>query len=94
MTFIEKMKVVFSGLWVWLQPIVMVLLKQGGDILLKMALDAVKITADGMSGATDNQKRDAAYSLILNNAKSAGITATTSAINLAIEMAVQKLKER
>ena len=59
--------------------------------LLPIALDVVASLAD--SPKTGEQKRAAAVDAIKAQALQAGINATASAVNLAIELAVQKMGE-
>ena len=57
--------------------------------LLPIALDVVESLAD--SPKTGAEKRAAAVDAIKAQAIQTGIAATTSAVNLAVELAVQKL---
>jgi len=57
--------------------------------LLPIALDVVTSLAD--SSKTGEQKRAAAVDAIKAQAIQTGINATTSAVNLAVELVVQKL---
>lgn len=72
------------------------LLTQYGPILAEAAIQAVKITAENLSGKTDAEKRDYAYQLIVQDLKTKGITVGVNVgnalVNAAIEMAVLKLK--
>jgi len=60
--------------------------------LLPIALDVVTSLAD--SGKTGAEKRAAAVDAIKAQALQAGIKATASAVNIAVELAVQKLNEK
>ena len=60
--------------------------------LLPIALDVVTSLAD--SGKTGAEKRAAAVDAIMAQALQAGIKATASAVNIAVELAVQKLNEK
>ena len=57
--------------------------------LLPIALDVVTSLAD--NGKTGVEKRAAAVDAIKAQAIQAGLNATTSAVNLAVELAVQKM---
>ena len=57
--------------------------------LLPIAMDVVTSLAD--SGKTGAEKRAAAVDAIKAQAIHAGVDATASAVNLAVELAVQKL---
>lgn len=60
--------------------------------LLPIALEIVSSLAD--SNKTGDEKRKAAFARIETAAKARGIEAATSVINLAIELSVQKSKEK
>jgi len=92
----DKLKIIFSWVWGFVAPFLKQMLSQYGPILAAAALEAVKITANNMSGATDAQKRDYAYGLIVQNLKAkgveVGVNVGTAMVNAALEMAVLKLK--
>lgn len=92
----DKLKIIFSWIWGFVAPFLKALLNQYGPILAAAALEAVKITANNMRGATDAEKRDYAYRLIVQNLKDkgveVGVNVGTATVNAAIEMAVLKLK--
>lgn len=96
MSFTERMKFVFSNMWDFLAPFIKLFLTKAGPVLAAAALSAVKIMAENRSGLTNNQKRDAAYNVIVDDLKTQGlligIDVSTSMVNAAIEAAVQKLK--
>jgi hypothetical protein len=60
--------------------------------LLPVALEVVSSLAD--SKRSGDEKRKAAFTRIELLAKAQGIQVATSAINLAIELAVQRMKEK
>lgn len=60
--------------------------------LLPIALEVV--TSFAQSNKTSEEKRRAAFARIETAAKARGIEAANSVINLAIELAVQKSKDR
>ncbi len=91
MTFAQKMKLVFSGIWDFVGPFVAMLLKQGGALLLTVAVDAVRNVSVSMPNASGSEKRDAAFNIIKGQMKEKGCDVATSVINSAIEVAVQKL---
>jgi len=81
-----------SEAWNFLRPFILVLLSQGGKILMSAALEAVQ-AASTMTGATGAQKRDAAFEIVKSKLAGAGMEMATSVINSAIEAAVLKIKE-
>jgi hypothetical protein len=80
-----------SKLWVFLLPIIKIFMSQIGPVLAEAALAAVMTVAT--SDMSNEEKRNAAFSAILETLSKKGLQVGASAINLAIEMAVQKLKE-
>jgi hypothetical protein len=60
-------------------------------ILLPLALSIVKELANN-NNITNSEKREEAFNKLSDAAKSEGINAASSLINLAIEMAVSNLK--
>jgi hypothetical protein len=93
LTFSEKLKVLFSGLWVFLGPFVKLFLSGVGTALAKAAMDAVTATATSMGDADGDAKRREAFRQIRAELTRQGIQVGASAINAAIEAAVQKLKD-
>lgn len=87
----ERIKLIRSGVWNFLRPMIRVFLSEAGPILAKAAINAVTAAA-GMTTATGPEKRQAANSIMRQELYSQGITLGESIINLAIEAAVQKLK--
>ena len=92
----DRFKVIFTWVWAFIKPFVKQLMSKAGPILAQAALAAVKATAQNMTGATNAEKRDAAYGLIVSDLKTQGIAVGidvgTSMVNAAIELAVQKMK--
>jgi hypothetical protein len=92
----EKMAVVFSGIWDFLGPFVGVFLSKAGTALAQSAIQAVKVVAETAGQADGAEKREAAFGLIVNDLEKKGIEigadVTSSMINAAIEVAVQKIK--
>lgn len=75
----------------FLKPSIALFLSQSGQILATAALRAVSAVAESaISG--DRERRDAAFDLIVEDLKAQGVKAGASAINLAIETAVVRLK--
>lgn len=62
-----------------------------GPLLAEAAMAAVTVAAD--INVSDSEKREKAYELIAEDLRSKGVIVTASVINMAIEAAVQKLKE-
>ena len=85
----DKIKFLLSGLWVFLQPIIKILLSTYGPILIKAATSAVEAMAK--TNLPGEQKKDEAFKAIEGALIKEGITATTSVINMVIELAVAKL---
>jgi hypothetical protein len=90
---IEKLKFIMSDAWLFLRPFILVLLSQGGRLLMSAALEAAQ-AANNRKGATGAQKRDAAFTLIVEKLASSGMEMTAAVVNQAIEAAVLKLKEK
>lgn len=82
----------FTFLQRFIQPALDSLAKNGGEILAQTALDAVRAVAADPKLITDTARRNAAFNAILATLSARGIEAATSAINLALEIAVQNLK--
>lgn len=94
----DRIKVIFTWVWAFIKPFVKQLMSKVGPILAQAALAAVKATAANMAGASNDQKRDAAYALIVSELKTQGINVGVdvgvSMVNAALEMAVQQLKAK
>lgn len=83
-------KIVMSGLWVFLKPVLLVLLNEVKDELLELALKTVTELKD--KDLSDSEKRAAAFAAIKNEAFVTGQELSDSTINIVLEMAVKKLK--
>ena len=81
---LQKFEEFIKQVFIAEKPIVMGALKD-------IAVEAVK-NVHNLDTLTDDQKRTQAFGQISDYAKAQGITAGTSMINLAIEMAVQVVK--
>lgn len=91
MSFWKRLKLVFGKSWDIAEPVVKLLLEVGGPALAQIASDAVKSTAAyGLDN--DEDKRKMAYSKIKWDLQALGGTATDHLINLAIEVALARLK--
>jgi hypothetical protein len=92
----ERIKIVTSSIWAFVLPFLRQLLTQAGPVLMTSAMTAVKLIADNGLGSSGEQKRDMAFRAIAADLQAKGIEigvqVTTSMINAAIEVAVQKLK--
>lgn len=88
----DKIKFFLSDTWIFLKPFVMQMLSDSGRVLARSALQAVTAVARNMLGADNDAKRQAAFDMILQDMKTAGIDIATSTINAALEAAVVKLK--
>ena len=80
-------KTVISFIW----PLITKQLGSSLAVLLPMALSIVKELASNNQIA-NSQKREEAFKQLSNAAKNEGISAASSLLNLAIEMAVTNLK--
>lgn len=89
----EKLKFIFSELWEFLKPIIKILMSEAGKALAEAAQVAVKTVAENLSGKGNGEKQQTAFRLIESTLKQKGIELGASAINMAIELAVQKMKE-
>lgn len=93
MNFWEKVKLAFSKIFDFLKPAAEVLMRAGGPILVDIAVDAVRATANyGLDD--DETKRRMAYRDIEARLKALGKDISAHAINLAIELALAKLKAK
>lgn len=88
----DKVKFFLSDIWVFLQPFIMQMLSDSGRVLARSALQAVTAVARNMLGADNDAKRKAAFDMIVQDMKLAGIEIATSTINAALEAAVVKFK--
>lgn len=86
-----QIKFIMSKMWIFLRPFIIILLSQVGPLLAEAAMAAVTVAAD--INVSDSEKREKAYELIAEDLRSKGVIVTASVINMAIEAAVQKLKE-
>jgi hypothetical protein len=94
MSFAQKMKVVFSKMWDFLAPFVMIFLSGAGKALAASAMKAVAQVAADLSIISSDEKRQAAFKAITQELAAQGIELGTSVINAAIEAAVAKLKAK
>lgn len=81
-----------SKIWTIIKPSVMVWLTGVGQQLLDMALDIVKDLAT--TDLSNADKRDTAFDKIKDRLREEGKEVGDSLINLAIEIAVTKIKSR
>lgn len=92
----ERLKIFTSALWTFVLPFLRQMMTAAGPILAAAALRAVEAVAANAVGATSDQKRAIAFQSIVGELKQQGIQVgvdvSTSLINAAIEVAVQKLK--
>ena len=88
----EKIKFFASDIWKFLQPFVMLFLKQSGQALAMSAMAMVSEVAISHADADGAVKREVAFDRIVEDLKGQGVSLGTSVINSAIEVALQKLK--
>lgn len=95
MSFWQKMKIVMSGIWSFLEPFVKIFVSKIGATLASSAMQAVTAVSQ-YAIDNDEDKRQKAFNIIVSDLKGKGIQVgvdvTTSMINSAIECAVQRLK--
>jgi hypothetical protein len=91
MTFKERVKILFSGVWDFIGPLCKVFLSVAGQAVAASAMRAV-IQAQSAPVST-RAKFAIAQDYILQDLKEKGVEVGMSVINAAIEVAVQKLKE-
>ena len=84
------LKLYASKVWEFLLPIIKIFMSQIGPALADIALQAVSTYS--MADMTNDEKRQAAFSVIAEQLKKKGIEVGTSVINTAIELAYQKIK--
>ena len=84
------LKLYASKVWEFLLPIIKIFMSQIGPVLADIALQAVSTYS--MADMTNDEKRQAAFSVIAEQLKKKGIEVGTSVINTAIELAYQKIK--
>lgn len=89
---LDKMKFFLSEIWVFLQPFIKQMLTDSGKVLARSAMAAVTVVAQGMMGSANEEKRQAAFDLILQDMKVAGVEIGTATINAALEAAVVRYK--
>jgi hypothetical protein len=84
-------KLATSKVWAFLLPIIKIFMSSLGPILAAAAEEAVRtfFTAD----MTNDEKRAAAFSKIMEDLSKQGIAVKASVINTAIEIALQKIKD-
>jgi hypothetical protein len=92
----ERIKIITSSVWQFALPFLRQLLTKAGPVLMTSALSAVKLVADNGLGQSGAEKRALAFHAISADLKAQGINlgveVSTSLVNAAIELAVQKLK--
>ena len=82
--------IIFSGLWTFLKPVLIVLLNDVKDEVLEFALETV--TELSAKNLTSWEKKDQAFELIKGKLEEEGKEVADSSVNLLLEMAVSKLK--
>lgn len=74
----------------FMDPFIKLLIKSGGEVLMEIALEAVKTMAT--TQMTNADKREAAVKQIMIMAQEKGLQAGENAIRGTLEMALAKLK--
>lgn len=86
----DAIKLYMSKIWAIIKPTVMAFLSKAGKEVLEMAMEIV--TELSVSDLASEEKRKAAFEQIKDKLEAEGKVVGTSLINLAIELAVQRLK--
>jgi hypothetical protein len=93
----DKIKVIMSSVWEFILPFAKQLMSKGGTLLAAAALEAVKTVANNGVGKSGAEKRDMAFNSIVENLKKEGLAVgtdiSTSLVNAAIEVALQRVKK-
>ena len=87
----SKIKLIVSSVYEFLKPVIDIFLSEIGPLLAKIAMEAVKIMAN--KDIANSDRREEAFEYVKGELLSRGISIGSSIIYLAIEIAVQKLKE-
>ncbi len=89
----DILKLVMSNVWIFLKPIVDLFMSEVGKALREVAIEAVGslLSVDTL---TNEEKRKEAFLIIVTRLKEKGIKLSDSVINMAIEVALQKLKTK
>jgi hypothetical protein len=86
----DAIKLYMSKIWTIIKPTVMAFLSQAGKQVLDIAMEIVTDLAK--SDLSSDDKRKAAFDAIKDKLEAEGKVVGNSLINLAIELAVQRLK--
>ena len=91
-----KIQAVTTWIWDFFKPVFNIMIKQAGQVLMATALEVVTSIAKDPSlmSKDGEEKRKIALKLITDQLVSEGVNIGTSAVNLAIEMAVAKINEK
>lgn len=90
LSFWDKVKIVMSDIWYFLEPFVKLFLTKSGQLLKDVALREVSALLS--SSLTGEDKHKIAFNKIFYELKREGIDLGKSAINMAIEAALARLK--
>lgn len=92
----DRLRIITSSIWQFVLPFLRQMMTKAGPVLATSALAAVKLVAENLNDKSGAEKRDLAFATIKSDLASKGVEigvqVSTSMINAAIEMAVQKLK--
>jgi len=86
----DAIKLWSSKIWTFLLPVIKIFMSQAGTILAEIALNAVSTYS--FSDMTNDEKRQAAFSAIMEQLSKNGLEFGASVVNTAIELAYQKIK--
>jgi len=86
-----KIQAISSSVWLFLRPLVVLLISESGKALAASAIRAVQ-EAQTDTTLSSAQKRGKAARTIKADMEAASYSVAESAINMALEMAVQKMK--
>jgi len=87
----ERILLLTSNIWQFIRPAVLMLLTETGKALAAAALTAVQ-QAQANPQLSSSQKREQAAASIKKDMEAASYSVAESAINVALELALQKLK--
>jgi len=88
----DRIKFLFSGIYQFLKPFILILMTHGGMLLMQAASEAVTACATNMASSPGAEKRAVAYDMIVDRLRLDGITLASFVVNAAIEAAVIKLQ--
>jgi hypothetical protein len=89
----EKIRFILGRMWDFLAPFIRILMTQAGELLAQAAMEAVTAVQSSMADQSGEEKRKAAFEAIEKSLLQNGVKLGASVINMAIEAAVNRMKE-